>query len=438
MITDQDQAAPSDPKDDVDKAMMPSRRLPRSRPREDEGICVANPPRRSERSDTMALTEQQAIMIDVLQPQSQRLITLGNLVRQGTDRQSRLEQTASTIVGSIQTVLTKSDPTQRQQGRALMQHEPTIANHPHAQDPMQSLTGETAVQQEMTHGRQLSAEEELARAQQLLQQALRQQQSTQQVMMIRQLAHGRGTLSLRKSILQQALVKDEPMSPLEPPPMMSPGGNGQDQTPALEPKLLPFTNATPPCGIPGLKFPDHMRDRPVSDSSRTTAPWGENGQSLGHFHGDLFRPMPPPVPPRPNFDHCARCVPGTQPESFPSTVPPNPMSWSAAPPVVDACPPCTPSAYQHWKREVRLWLESFLTAATSKLLDKIISVFPRPSKLDGLSYMDQTGNAVETRSIQALATFPDARYGKTDSERALSWLNQFTAFVRTKNENLED
>ena len=76
----------------------------------------------------------------------------------------------------------------------------------------------------MTHGRQLSADEELARPQQLLQQALQQQQSTQQVMMTRQLAHEQGPLSLQKAILQKALVKYEPIPPLEPPPMTSHGG----------------------------------------------------------------------------------------------------------------------------------------------------------------------------------------------------------------------
>ena len=124
--------------------------------------------------------------------------------------------------------------------------------------------------------------------------------------------------------------------------------------------------------------------------------------------------MPPPVHPRPNSDHCTRCVPGAHRESPPSTVPSNPMSGSATPPEVDACPPFTPSTYQHWKREVRLWSESFPTATTSQLLAKIIAVLPQPSKLAGLSYMGQTGTAVETRSIQALITILDARYGEPD------------------------
>ena len=141
-ITDQDQASSSDPKEDVDKAMLPSRRRSRTRTREDEGISVANSPRMPERSDTMALTDQQAIVIGGLQTQSRRLVTLGNLVQQGTDSQARLEQTASTSVGSIHTVLTKIDSMQQQQGQALMPHEQTLANHQHAQGQMKSMDGE--------------------------------------------------------------------------------------------------------------------------------------------------------------------------------------------------------------------------------------------------------------------------------------------------------
>ena len=272
MITDQDQAHPSDPKEDFDKSILPSRRRSRSRTLDDEGLFVANSPRRSERPDAMALTERQAIMIDGLQTQSQRLLTLGNSVRQDTGRQSRLEQTAPNIVGSIQTVLTKIDATQRKQGHALMQHEQKIANHPQTQDQLKSLPGQTATQQEMTHGRQLSSEEEFARTQQLSQHALRKQQSTHQVVMTRQLAHGQETFSLRKYILNLSLVKDEPTPPLEPPPMTSTGRNAHGQKPEIGPKLPSFTNATTPYGAPGLKFPDPIRDRPVSDSFKSTAP----------------------------------------------------------------------------------------------------------------------------------------------------------------------
>ena len=112
----------------------------------------------------------------------------------------------------------------------------------------------------------------------------------------------------------------------------------------------------------------------------------------------------------------------------------DPMSWSAVPSVVDASPAVTPSTYRHWKREFGLWLESYPDATTSQLLAEIISVLPQSSKLAGLAYMEKTCTAVETRTIQALMTFLDARYGETDSARSWSRLNQFTEFARAPNE----
>ena len=116
MITDKDNVSSND---DADKAILPVRRRSRSRNREDEGMCGTNSPRRSERPDAVALQEQQAVILDGLQTQSRRWITLGNMDQQGADRQTRLEQTASNIAGPIQTVLEKIDTLQRQLGRAL-------------------------------------------------------------------------------------------------------------------------------------------------------------------------------------------------------------------------------------------------------------------------------------------------------------------------------
>ena len=204
---------PSHPKGDAAEAMLPVRRRSRSRNRADEGICGANSPRRSERPNTMALAETQAIMLGGLKTQSHRLITLGNMVRQGNYRQTRLEQTASNIADSIQTGLAKIDTPQQQKGLALSPHEQTLLNHQPAKGQMESLDGQTSVQQEQTHGRQLSDEEELARTQKLLQQALYRPQSTQQVMMERQLAHGQETLALQKAAPQQSLAKAESIPP---------------------------------------------------------------------------------------------------------------------------------------------------------------------------------------------------------------------------------
>ena len=72
---------------------------------------------------------------------------------------------------------------------------------------MKSLAGQTAVQQEQTHGRKLPPEGELARTQKLRKQALRRRQPTQQVMMTRQLAHEQETLALQKAVLRKLSCK---------------------------------------------------------------------------------------------------------------------------------------------------------------------------------------------------------------------------------------
>ena len=61
-----------------------------------------------------------------------------------------------------------------------------------------------------------------------------------------------------------------------------------------------------------------------------------------------------------------------------------------APTIVDACPAFTPPTYQNWKREVRLWVESYPAATTSQLLARVIAALPQPSKLAGMAYMEQT------------------------------------------------
>ena len=74
----------------------------------------------------------------------------------------------------------------------------------------------------------------------------------------------------------------------------------------------------------------------------------------------------------------------------------------------------------------------------SQLLAEIISALPKPPKLAGLEYMEQTIAGPESRSLQALMELLDEGYGKTDSERHWPWLNQFSDFARCPDENLGD
>ena len=102
MITDSDRGPPLPPKEDVDNKQLPA--LIRKR---GEGIVVTSSPRRSERPDAMAQTEQQAIATE----QSQRLLTLGSIVQMGVSRQGRLGGTSPDIAGSLKTVRAKMTTT---------------------------------------------------------------------------------------------------------------------------------------------------------------------------------------------------------------------------------------------------------------------------------------------------------------------------------------
>ena len=130
--------------------------------------------------------------------------------------------------------------------------------------------------------------------------------------------------------------------------------------------------------------------------------------------------------------------PATFPEQNPTPAPALAPSMFLAPPTIDSCPVFTPSTYQHWEREVRLWMAGFPSATQSQFLPKIIAVLLQPAKIAGMSYMEPTDANPSSRNVPALITLLDARYAKTDSERARSWLKEFTQFTRKPAENLKD
>ena len=76
----------------------------------------------------------QAIMLDGLQMQSNRLKVLRNLAQASSIRQSRLDGAASDIVGSIRTVQSKMDSLQQQRGKALSQREQALLNQQSEQE----------------------------------------------------------------------------------------------------------------------------------------------------------------------------------------------------------------------------------------------------------------------------------------------------------------
>lgn len=198
----------------------------------------------------------------------------------------------------------------------------------------------------------------------------------------RQLAHGQETLELQQSVHRQTPMRDGRMPPTESALFHKsttlPTVIREVQMPPLESIHWPSTQPEAPTGFPIPESLVPTLDSPVSGAFKSTEPWCETGPARGNLVDDLFRPSPPPVPPRPNPGYYA-------PAPTVAAPPANPVSFSSAPPVVGACPPSAPSKYQHWKREVRLWMGPFPTATTPHLLAKITTVLPKPSKQDGMS-----------------------------------------------------
>ena len=106
--------------------------------------------------------------------------------------------------------------------------------------------------------------------------------------------------------------------------------------------------------------------------------------------------------------------------------------------MIDPCPPFTPNMYQNWKREVKLWVAGQPGATVTQILAKLIHVLPLATKTEALTYMESTERCPEGRTVNQIMELMDARYARTDSERACSWLNAFTEFKRESNENYKD
>ena len=106
--------------------------------------------------------------------------------------------------------------------------------------------------------------------------------------------------------------------------------------------------------------------------------------------------------------------------------------------VIDSCPTFTPSTYQNWKREVKLWIAGQPGATITQLLAKLIHVLPLAVKTEALLYMDQTEKNPGERTVNHVMDMLDSRFGRTDSERACAWLTSFTDFKRETQENYKD
>ena len=106
--------------------------------------------------------------------------------------------------------------------------------------------------------------------------------------------------------------------------------------------------------------------------------------------------------------------------------------------MIDSCPAFTPNTFQNWKREVKLWIAGMPGATVTQILAKLIHALPLSTKTDALLYMESTEKNPESRTVDHIMRLMDTRYGRTDSERACSWLTAFTEFKRESQENYKD
>ena len=106
--------------------------------------------------------------------------------------------------------------------------------------------------------------------------------------------------------------------------------------------------------------------------------------------------------------------------------------------VLDACPSFTPTSFQNWKREVKLRIAGQPGASVTQLLAKLTHVLPLAVKTEPLLYMEQTEGDPQRRTINRITDLVDSRFGRTDSERACSWLTAFAEFKLEAQENYKD
>ena len=117
---------------------------------------------------------------------------------------------------------------------------------------------------------------------------------------------------------------------------------------------------------------------------------------------------------------------------------PGPMQWLLPNGMIDSCPGFTPNTFQNWLREVKLWKAAQVGANPTQLISKIVTVLPLNIRMEVLAYLESTESNSESRSVDTVIQMLNTRYGKTDSERAWSWLSSFTEFKRESAENFKD
>ena len=106
--------------------------------------------------------------------------------------------------------------------------------------------------------------------------------------------------------------------------------------------------------------------------------------------------------------------------------------------MIDACPAFTANLYQNWCREVKLWRQAQVGANETQIIAKIVATLPTNSRMEVLAYLENTESAPHTQSVEKVMEILNHRFGRTDTERAWSWLTSFAEFKRDGAENYKD
>ena len=113
---------------------------------------------------------------------------------------------------------------------------------------------------------------------------------------------------------------------------------------------------------------------------------------------------------------------------------PVPMHWLLPNGMIDACPVFTPNTYQNWRIEAKLRRTAQVGAGQTQLISKIATALPLNIRMEALAYLESTESNIDSRSVNAVLQILNARYGKTDPERAWDRLSSFAEFKRGSGE----
>ena len=341
--------------------------------------------------DSRTVEEKISAMQEVVEQQFKNITTQ---IMDGQTKQQDMASAADALVESLRETLQTLQLSQAKHESAMVANEAQLKTL--LQNNADLVTRNLALEQQtMQQMHSLNRQEENHRN--LTQQTatIHQQQFNQQQQMG---AHGQATIQMQQE-LSQMRDNNRRRTEIIPPRPQLPRENNVSHS----------NNSNPP-GAPGnnIRFgptENDPRSMPSSSTGSTPIPPMESPFQMPTNNECGFTPIP--------------CM------GFPNMV-------------VDACPSFTPNTFQNWKREIKLWIAGQPGASTTQLLAKLIHVLPLAVKTEALLYMDQTERQPDERSIATIMNMLDARYGRTDSERACSWLTAFTEFKRESQENYKD